>query len=350
MISIITLIGLDNYGNLLQKYALNHMIKTLGFSAETEFCLKYTSKKTLILHMVNVIKFKLKFTKMCRTYNFLVFSNSLRNHYTLSNWRRKEVSYYICGSDQIWSPNVITAKVNGLDFFFASKASPSKRISYAASFGMSYIPDERKEEYKKYLSEMKAISVREESGAKIVKELIGKAVPVLIDPTLMLDKADWLKVSIKPKFNIPERYILTYFLGDVSQKRNTYIEKIAVENNMQIIHLEWQKPNDAWYRTGPAEFLWLIEHCSLLCTDSFHGSVFSIIMNVPFLVFDREDSSGDMSSRIDTLLSKFKLENRKYNANNQINLFEHDYEHIKPILSEERKKATNFLKNALEIN
>lgn len=226
MISIITLIGLDNYGNLLQKYALSHIIKTFGCGVQTEFCLQYTSKRNLISNMNDIIKFKLKINPRCRTYNFFVFSQKIRNNYTLHNWNKKKVSYYICGSDQIWSPNVITAKIDGLKFFFASKAPPEKRISYAASFGVSSIPDEKKEEYKKYLSEMKAISVREESGARIVKELIGKDVPVLIDPTLMLDKSDWQKDSKKPKFYIPKKYLLTYYLGEVSDERNQYTQQI----------------------------------------------------------------------------------------------------------------------------
>lgn len=349
MVSIISLIGLDNYGNLLQKFAVSHVIQSKGVDVENEFCLNHTSKKSLIRCWISCMKYRLHLTQDERANNFMSFSNLTKQHYSVFKWYRKKVDNYICGSDQIWSPDVISPKVNNLDFFFAKFAPKERRIAYSASFGVSTLPEDKKKEYAQYLSEMKAISVREESGAKIVKELIGKDVPVLIDPTLMLDKWDWQKVSKKPNFHIPEKFLLTYYLGEVSDERNQYLEKVASENGLEIIRLEAHNHNKAWWKTGPSEFIWLIEHCSLMCTDSFHGSVFSILMEVPFLVFDREDTLGDMSSRIETLLSKFKLEDRKFNDQQGRAVFEKNYQHIQGILDIERRKALDYLSEALEL-
>lgn len=340
-IGIITLYGMDNYGNRLQNYAMNNELSQIGIKpknyVQCKFDIKLKMFVYIIMHKgVNAAK---------RYIIFNHFDKNVKNNYVYQQEMNKEskYNYFICGSDQIWNPDIFKP------FYFAAFALPEKRIAYAASFGVSEIPEHKKEIYTRYLNEMKAISVREEAGAKIVKELTGRDVPVLIDPTLMLDKEDWRRISKKPKYKIGDKYILTYFLGEISDKRNSYIENIAKNNGLQIIRLEASNPNKYWYGTGPAEFIWLIEHCSLMCTDSFHGSVFSVLMDVPFIVFEREDKLKSMSSRIDTLLSTLKLEDRRFDNQNGEEIFKKEYEHIPEILKTERDKAINFLKDAMEL-
>lgn len=335
-VNVITIYDLGNYGNRLQNYALTITLQKMNYKVYNLVKRNKEHKKTdLRILFLPVLKGDRK-KKALRDKLFYNFAHlKLKKYYTNG--------FVICGSDQIWHPNW-----HGTPFMFLAFAPKNKRIAYSASFGVSTLPEDKKKEYAQFLSEMKAISVREESGAKIVKDLIGKDVPVLIDPTLMLEKADWQKISKKPDFPVPEKYLLTYYLGEVSQERNQYMKKVASEKGLGIIRLENHNTGEAWWKTGPSEFLWLIEHCSLMCTDSFHGSVFSILMEVPFLVFNREDSMGDMSSRIDTLLSKFKLENRKFNNQQGADVFEKDYRHVQEILMIERKKALDYLKEALE--
>ena len=195
---------------------------------------------------------------------------------------------------------------------------------------------------------MKAISVREEAGAKIVKDLIGRDVEVLIDPTLMLNQSDWTSVARKPKHFRKKIYIMTYFLGEIALEYRNYINKIAEEMECDSVNLEQENQNNYWNSVGPAEFIWLIEHCSLFFTDSFHGSIFSILMEVPFVVFERKSNIGSMSSRIDTLLKKFQLEDRKYNNESTEKILDTNYSHVSLILEEERKKAYDFLKAAIQ--
>lgn len=342
-VGIVTITTLDNYGNRLQnhatKYILNHLLcDSRNITELSRFNLKVLLKGFLYPILNGKKKLEAK-----RILSFLRFT---KNHIGQCYLNKKAVikyNYIICGSDQVWNPAIFKP------FYFAAFAPPEKRIAYAASFGVSEIPEHKKEIYTRYLNEMKAISVREEAGAKIVKELTGRDVPVLVDPTLMLDKEDWQKVSKKPKYKIDDKYILTYFLGEVSDKRNNYIENIAKKNGLQIIRLEGHLPNKYWYGTGPAEFIWLIEHCSLMCTDSFHGSVFSVLMDVPFIVFEREDELKSMSSRIDTLLSTLKLEDRRFDNQNGEEIFKKEYAHIPEILKTEGDKAIHFLKNAMEL-
>ena len=144
------------------------------------------------------------------------------------------------------------------------------------------------------------------------------------------------------------KYILNYFLGELSEERKKEIDRIAKENNCEVINILDKK--SPFYQTGPSEFLWLEKNAFLICTDSFHSSVFAILYNRPFIVFDREGNGQGKNSRIETLISKFKLKNREYNGKNitQENL-EHDYTEAYKILEEERKKSDKFLRKALDI-
>ena len=200
----------------------------------------------------------------------------------------------------------------------------------------------------KWLSEIKYISVREESGAKIIKELTGRDAPVLVDPTLLLTREKWLTIA-KPAKNKPkDKYLVTYFLGGVPKEYKKEIKKFAKNNQLKIINLGDIKETKT-YITGPSEFLDYINSCDIIFTDSFHGTVFSILFEKPFVVYKRVGGSS-MYSRIKTLLKMFKLESREYEKVRIDNsLFEIDYSHVPKILEIERSKSYNYLKEALNI-
>lgn len=253
--------------------------------------------------------------------------------------------FFVTGSDQVWNPNF--RKGSPIDFL--TFAPSENRIAYAPSFGISEVPQEYVENYRLWLSEMAHLSVREEDGARIIKDLTGRVAPVLIDPTIMLTKEKWLSISEVPSNKSMKPYLLTYFLGEVSKGRTKMLKDIAKKNDLEIINLAQIKDKVA-YLSGPSEFIDYIKSASIFCTDSFHGAVFSILLDTPFMVFKREGKSPSMNSRIDTLLKTFKLESRlaeKVKTNDQI--FDVDYSHTVPILEGERKKALNYLKNALEV-
>ena len=132
----------------------------------------------------------------------------------------------------------------------------------------------------------------------------------------------------------------------MSEKRKKEIERIAKENNCEIINM--LDKNSPFYQTGPSEFLYLEKNAFLICTDSFHSSVFAILYNRPFVVFDREDANVKMNSRLDTLLKKFKLENRWYEDKITEEQLQVDYKESYMILEGERKKAKEFLENAIK--
>ena len=124
---------------------------------------------------------------------------------------------------------------------------------------------------------------------------------------------------------------------------------MARENNCEIINI--LDKNSPFYQTGPSEFLYLEKNAFLICTDSFHSSVFAILYNRPFIVFEREQKGLEsMNSRIETLINKFNLKNRKFTGKITEENLQHDYTAAYEILEKERQKSNEFLKKALDIN
>ena len=369
-IGIITLNGYFNYGNRLQNYALQEVLKELGFEVETIIKTKKqkdsSNKRTVgKLKQKNLKElYKVAYRKALnslyksklneqRTQIFKDFSYTYirETDFCISDNNIPEdlfqrYDYFVTGSDQVWNP---TYKHNS-SIEFLTFVPPEKRIAYAPSFGVSEIPEKDRENYTAWLSELAHISVREEAGAKIIKELTGREAPVLVDPTMLLTKEKWLSIAKAPDSKPKNDYLLTYFLGEIPRDRRKRLNDIAKKNDLKIVNLAQIKDRKA-YLSGPSEFIDYINNSSLFCTDSFHGAVFSVLLDTPFIVFNREDDSPSMNSRIDTLLKKFKLESRSANfelSNTQI--FDVDYSHTIPILEKERAKSLNYLKNALSIS
>ena len=352
-IGIITIIDNNNYGNRLQCFALNRYCKLISNDIQI-LTLKndsYSNQKKLYLFRVmreKILKNKEKYESHgIRRQNFNLFDKEIsyfsKRITCYSNLN--SFDYLIVGSDQVWNPNYRRLR----DVDLLTIVPGNKRIAFSASFGVNDIPDKIKPRVANELKKFKAISVREDRGKEIVEELTGrKDVEVLVDPTMLLTSEEWDKVSKKPKMLKTDKYILNYFLGELSEKRKKEIQKVAQENNCEIINI--LDKNSPFYECGPSEFIYLEKHAFLICTDSFHSSVFAILYNRPFIVFDREQKNvANMNSRLETLLNKFKLENRKYKDKITKENLKHDYTEAYKILERERLKADKFLRKALDI-
>ena len=368
-IGIITLNGYFNYGNRLQNFALQRTLEKMGYEVDTILKRKkkqrqnrsYSDRLTSVINQpfsVTVKKIERKVKnklyenrKNLRTEIFKEFSFKYINEtdYSISDndipeGLADEYDFFVVGSDQVWNPYY----QKGSPIEFLTFAPKHKRVSYAASFGISSIPEEYKERYATWLAEMNHISVREHAGANIVKELTGRNVEVVVDPTLLLTKEEWLEIS-EPASDKPMKgYILTYFLGKIPKERKKYIDKIAKENDLEVINLA-QMNEKIPFLSGPSEFIDYINSAQLFFTDSFHGAAFSIMLNTPFIVFDRAGSSMSMNSRIDTLLNTFNMETRYFNNfTNDAELFDMSFKKVEGILNDEREKAIHYLKRALQ--
>lgn len=370
-VAIVTLNGYFNYGNRLQNYALQEAIKLLGFEVETILCSrksisqdnrtdvskpnhsKEENAKDIFREIIDKTNedeektrqrirtevFKDFTYKYIRETNYYISYNDIPNN--LSN----EYDYFVTGSDQVWNFNFN----RGSSVYFLAFAERYKRISYAPSFGVSEIIPKHKENYQKWLLGIDSLSVREDDGAKIIKELTGRDVPVLVDPTLLLTKEKWLFIAKEAPSKPKDKYLLTYFLGGIPSEYKKQIKEIAKDNNLKVINLGDIKEEDT-YKTGPSEFIDYVSSCSMFCTDSFHGVIFSILMEKPFIVYKRVDTSISMFSRIDTLLKKFDLNDRKIESiKTKQDIFHVDFTHVLSILEEERSKSLKYLKKALNV-
>lgn len=341
----ISLYSNDNFGNKLQIYSIQKVFSNNRKNIKT-LILRENKIKKILKMLIKILKHEeiiLEKTNNKRYQKFIEFNKYIS--YIERN-KIKQNNIYICGSDQIWNYGILGCK----RIYFGKR--DKLNISFSASFGVYVIPYKFRKQYKKGLSNFKAISVREEAGKRIVEELTGRTdVEVLVDPTMLLTAEEWDKVSKRPEqldLLKSEKYILNYFLGELPEEWNNEINRIAKENECEVINILDKK--SPFYQTGPSEFLYLEKNAFMVCTDSFHSSVFSIIYDTPFVVFDRQQKGlVSMNSRIDTLLSKFKLEDRRYNGKITEKLLKCDYTEAKKILEKEKEKSINFLKKALEM-
>lgn len=261
-LAILTINDDCNLGNRLQNYATQetlekHNIKVETISNQNGIVGKGYIKKKVKDRIKRILIIKPKYK---RYNNFMKFNKNIKysKYHIDMNYISNKLStgydYYITGSDQVWNPNF--NRMSDIDFLkFAPK---EKRSSFSASFGISEIPEELKEYYKSNLLEMQNLSVREERGKEIIQELTGRTdIEVLIDPTMMLTAEEWDRVDKKPRKSKTNKYILKYFLSDLSEKRRKEIERVATKNCCSIINL--MDKNEELYTSGPCEFLYLVK-------------------------------------------------------------------------------------------
>lgn len=358
----------DNYGGTLQNYALVNYLNRLGHEAYTIAPIHRTTKYLLydkfsrfIYHQLGIrLERKGKILKPVyigvqkeRNDSFKEFVRKLVpiKYYWIKNdtvYKKIEAEYeaFIVGSDQVWN-TYFAINADTQNDYLLKFAPPSKRFSYAASFGTSEVNPEWKNILKSELKKFKLISVREQAGKEIIQNLTGISAEEVIDPTLLLSRDEWETVGQKPGFlNDDEEYLVTYFLGEKTESAVNDIKNIGESNNLKIYNL-FDKENEEIYRLGPGEFLYMIKHAKIVLTDSFHACVFSFLFERPFLVYDRIDKMAgkeeNMSSRVETFLNKFCLQRKMASNKNVGTLFECDYSEGKSVLETERTKAREFL-------
>ena len=370
-IANLTLDGYFNYGNVLQRYAVCNLLAELGaeveslwFSLEADFLLHLSASypwmkeswdwKTWIKLGIN---WKGVTQKLISGRNAW---ESARNAVIKSFVDRyipvrydvdfakisAEYDYFVTGSDQVWNPYFAD-----LENLFIKFAPPGKRIAYAASISCPEIPTDALDSFIDGINGMKAISVREQAGADLIEKLTGRKVEVVADPTMLIPAASWRKIARKPVWLKGDEQILTtYFLG---KRPDDIIIRLAEEHGMMVVNILDERVFEH-YAVAPEEWLWLIDNARLVYTDSFHGTVFSILFRTPFVVTERmgDGCANKMTSRIDTLLGKFGLENRRetqedgYIVTNPMGM---EFGDVDAVLAEDRQKAEDYLRRALEL-
>lgn len=349
-VAIITITSGENYGNRLQNYAMQEVLKSHGHVVRTirKECFKFTTSYKVKLVIKSVLKKKTEKDK--RIINFKKFDDryiDYEKHILKSDAYNKKIESkydcFVCGSDQIWNVNYKT----NTEAFFLSFVKNKRKVAISASFGIDNIPKEQVQRVKDNLRKMDAISVRENEGKLLVEELSQMKCEVLIDPTLMIDAASWRNISEKP-FEIEEKFVLTYVLGDKSDEIKEDIREFALKNKLKVINLgdDIFEENDCSLKefiVSPMGFVWLIDNCEAVFTDSFHALVFSILLQKKYRCYFRDGVKGTTNSRIKNLLNKLGLEG-KYNILNENVEWNKVYKNIEY----EREKFNLFIKNNIK--
>ena len=359
-IGIMTWFKHNNYGTVLQVYALQKVLTLFGNEVSV---INYSTRirKTMFHEMdfkyINSkISNKLLRSKYGANYNKASekFAEFRQKHLNLTNtcdthMELKSISdsfdKVVCGSDQVWNPNFFD-KHYFLDFV----SSNSKKISYAPSIGVDDIKNsDIKDKIKNYLNSFSSLSVREEQGKKVLEKICDKKIEVVLDPTLLLSKEEW-KESFKLEEN-NSQYILCYFLGD-NKRYVKAARELSKRLNLPLRIFPTTplitkfKESEILFNCGPKEFVENLYNASFVLTDSFHGLAFSINFEKDFYALKRfSNNSTSQNSRIFNILNNLGLIDRIYEDN--IDLSAIDYDKVSSVLEKEREKSINYLKNAI---
>lgn len=367
-IGILTFHKSYNCGSMMQTYALQTTLKKIGKSSEIiDFSNEGQKKLYQVMFPNNSVKNIVKNIiiyphKKRIEHNNLKYEEFINNNFTVSKSKYTNMSELkdenyeaiIAGSDQIWNITIDDAD----DAYFLPWVKNAKKIAYAPSFGAKNIMENTKdiEKYKEYLNDFDYLSIRENNGKKWIKDLINKDVPVVIDPTLLLDEVDYTKL-IKNQLKLPEKFIFYYsphYENDINDLVNSISRKLKMPvigfNSktffVKMMNIKGFKLPDI---EDPSVYLELIKKAEIVITTSFHGTIFSSIFQKKFWVVK---NGGMLKSddRVYTLAKDLDLDDRiipiKYD-----DTFDYDsnknYDKYKILLSKKRVEAMSYLKNAL---
>jgi hypothetical protein len=379
----------DNFGSALQTYATQTVIRNMGFNTgifDITGVHKEINKKKIKYYITRVFQsdefkyllenLKSRGRKKANVKNDKYAENMRVRHakYTefnnkwlefkphVKSWKElteqsSKCDYVVVGSDQLWRPSNIAGEFFTLEFV----PENVKKVAFSTSFGVSELPKSLHKHARNYLNRIDDISVREDTGKNIVLNLTGREIPVVCDPTMMLDAQQWMEIQDKEPI-IKEKYILCYFMGDNPVHRE-FAQKLKKATGYKIVgllHGATYIPSDedfadeAPYDIGPGEFINLIRNAEYMCTDSFHGTVFSILNSTEFFTFRRYSDTSEFSTndRIHTLLKWTGLSERLLYGTEDVKEYYNRRINFTEALSkvqQKREDSFDYLKNALNI-
>lgn len=260
----------------------------------------------------------------------------------------------IVGSDQLWLPSNVAGDYYTLNFV----PNDVRKIAYATSFGVGAVPEKMRGQYAQYLNRIECLSARETSGQDIIKECTRRDAPLVCDPTLLLEKEDWDEIATDKRI-VKDDYVFCYFMGDNPEQRE-FVKRLAKAKGLKIVaflHLDQYIAADedyvdyAPYNISPADFVNLVKNANYVCTDSFHGTVFSIIFSKNFFTFKRFNRKASLSTntRLTSLLNRLGLNERLFTGEESVdgNLNVCNYEQVQQNLKAFRADSFNYLKKSI---
>lgn len=379
IIGIMTLFFNINYGATLQALALQKVVNGIGYECEDIWYYREINGKSTMTKRIKpyetikkCVKFFLQLKYIHEKYRIKKGVEERKREFNCFIKKQMKTSKqkydghkniknalnvydaFICGSDNIWNTNL-------LDTAFMLDFVPKDilKISYAAGMSNRNIDPIILDKISGILSKLDYISVREKSGVDIVRKITNKDVIQTLDPTLLLDADEWEK--IEEKMEIPyKKYIFCYFFGTNPRARE-YADYISKLYELPIITLpymggsfikeDYQFGDLPLFNVGPAQFLWLVRNASYICTDSYHGTIFSILFKKKFWCFRRffDEKTKSLNYRIDSLLEVLNINNRII-ENEPFDRYldeEIDYLKVGAILNEKRRDSKKYLRDSL---
>ncbi len=352
-IAIVSFFKSENYGALLQAFALQKCIEDMGYEAgylEYHPHTKLPFSKYILNRLNRILRSLLGYRQRRRKTKSFV-DNYIR---IIPNSARENQDVYVAGSDQVWHPQYLEASNN---FFILDFIVDKPKISYASSFGISELPKNLIDFYKISLSAYAHLSVREETGLNIIKGLGFNDVVTVCDPTMLLSQKIWMKFIGNSLVN--SDYILSYVMnGD--NVTAAYIRKLAQilnaksGNRYKLVFIgdKEYKSIDPSYslicNAGPIDFINYIYHAKYIITSSFHGTCFSLIFNKQFL--NILDANNGVNNRITNLIDCLEIPdvvNYTIQDPNKIDFHPIDYSIVAMKIEQYRNKSWSYLKNSL---
>ena len=342
-VNIITFHRDYNYGAMLQAYALQEFLGQIGHPAGVFDYIRPKNASGSLKQQL--LDFVCRLNKKDCEIRETKYREFYKSFLKLNNDCTKSV--YVTGSDQVWNPHGVMDE----HYFLTFVPQTSKKISYAASLGVSEIPEERKATFKRYIQDFDAVSVREESAKECISELYDREISVNVDPTLLHDKNFWRTIA-EPVENMPEKYILVYLMH-LPKNINKILTWLKKETGYDIVVVDGQgavqgvltnavKHNKAVHRAGPQQFVWLMDHAQCVVTSSFHGTAFSLIFEKEFYAI-----TNSPKSRLANILNKCSLPFFEETEADFVRNDNIDWLKVSAVLKNEREKAKQYFQGVL---
>lgn len=375
-VGITTIHGINNFGSLLQTYATQCIIERLGYQP-TIINYRYPNEYHLELNRQHnpyatykaPFRMRLRRALYCRLLSAkvnqkkdILFKKEQKALLTLTEQYEDQESLrknppkfdiYLTGSDQVWNPRYMYDDCTYMLDFIHNVP----KVAFSASFGTTDLDDEHKRIYRPLLEEYSSISLREQSGVGIVKDICGKDAECTCDPTLLLNGEEWSQVFNDEPI-IKEEYILCYVLTYTANPypyATTFIKHIQKHLKKRVVMLDetglyWMDPTCKSYQCyGPRDIINLFQNASFIISSSFHGVAFSINFKKNFYsLFLR----GVKDERQESLLKIVGAEDRFICVGDLLpepSTFDiKDWDGITEKLNEYRRKSKNYLSKALD--
>ena len=317
---IITFLHNNNFGSSLQAYALQRIIREMGYDClHLDYRPDRNEKIRNLLTSGNNVKLVLDGIRKrgvqaeqsgARTKSeaipafygkYMQLSPACRNQEELRSQSRN-CDLLICGSDQIWNPVWLNPA-----YFLTFAENDKPKIAYAASLGVSRLPKEAKiRKIRRWTEGFREVSVREQEGADLLEKMTGRKAAVMPDPVCLLSREEWKGIASEPPAGEP--YLLCYFIGENARywKR---VREMQQDTGLRVLVFpvtaeSYRSGFELLDGAGPEEFLSAVSHAACFCTDSFHGLAFGTIFGIRTEVLRRyrEDDPDSKNSRVDQFL------------------------------------------------